>query len=90
MPKLNADGSAAKSTNTIKSIRRITKGDPYTAGDMSGYFRVEAAEPGYFLWLADSVVFVPDRLLRQADAADGDPVLAEEELEPAYAPGLAV
>lgn len=81
MPKLNADGSIAKSHNTIKSIRRITKGDQYTTGDMSGYFRVAATEPGYFLQLADSVVFVPDRALQKADAAEGDPVLVEDEEE---------
>ena len=62
----------AKSTNTIRTIRRLLPGDEFTdrvdpqEGD--GYFRATATEPGYWLSLADCVVFIPDSLLKAAEA----------------------
>lgn len=57
--------------NTIKELRRILPGDTYTAEDIrdtggGGYYRKVATEAGYFVRLADGVVFLTDEMLREA------------------------
>lgn len=54
--------------NTVREIRKIAVGDEYTAKDPSGggYYRTVATEAGYFILLADGVLFLSEEQLLTA------------------------
>lgn len=55
------------STNTIRELRFVRKGEKHTGHDSkSGFWSEPAPEDGYDVSLADSFVFIPASLLRRA------------------------
>lgn len=58
---------AVLSTNTIRELRFVRKGERHTGHDAKiGFWAEPAPEDGYDVSLADSFVFLPVRLLRKA------------------------